>query len=163
MWNWVSGALGALPLVLGSCAGEVDAGDAAGETDGLPENEPEVSAEECAAHGTRETCEAVVPADVEGLARWCYWKQWVPVSLVDGVCELGVPGPGQCVVAGESTEGCAAGHECAAGRLVSWQKTDSGVELAGVDACSAGLYDCQVADGEVVSGPAECLCMCELP
>ena len=96
------------------------------------------------------------------LMMWCVERTWVPAAVGDdGSCELGDVVTA-CAMFSSPEAGCADTPTCEEGALPYRQGAD-GIEVGYGSGCTEHGIEtwCIHADGELVDGPPECLCVCD--
>jgi len=118
---------------------------------------------QCLAAETQEECAAIPSVDEtnDQNAMWCGWETWTPVALGEGdVCEFGTP-VSACGIGTASESGCPSEFAgCDNGEAAARNGAD-GLEVTPDGSCTNPELWCVFTDGEVVSGPPECACICD--
>ena len=123
--------------------------------------------ETCESQPNRDSCVSIPTCEASGSYYWCTWERWVPVVW-----------DGQGCIFGESESSCIGqiAHEAGCGGGVNCGEPDrphqivygpQGTILIGsaqwCDSSFEEVVPCEFEMGQLVSGPPECNCICELP
>jgi hypothetical protein len=120
----------------------------------------------CGSQTSRSACVSVPSCHSEYLQEhWCMWEGWISVAWDGEACVFGEVG-GRCI-AQSAGDGCDfdAGYDCGGSeRRALVQDTDGSMAVVLGQWCfdiQADLVPCEFGpEGNLVSGPPECACVC---